>query len=96
MAHTFDADGDGALTEDELTVFFELGPEQIQRLLFNPSLKPADAAAELLQRFDGNRDGRLQESELTDVAIRSPFFIARPGLSRTNRSVHNPIQTTKP
>ena len=89
-----DADGDGALEQNELAIFFELEPEQTQRLVFNSSLKPAAAAAELIQRFDRNRDERLQRNELTDVIRSTAFLRGWPRSSRTNQPVHHPTQTT--
>ena len=94
MMRVLDADGDGALEQNELAIFFELEPEQTQRLVFNSSLKPAAAAAELIQRFDRNRDERLQRNELTDVIRSTAFLRGWPRSSRTNQPVHHPTQTT--
>ena len=78
MMHICDANGDGSLDKDELTVFFELEPDQVQPLVWNPNLKPTAAAAEFLQKYDQNRDGWLQRNELV-MGLRN-----RPGLYRTN------------
>jgi hypothetical protein len=72
------------LDENELTVFFKLEPERIQRLVFNPNLKPAAAAAEFLQKYDRNRDGRLQRDELVMEMRNRPFFASQPALYQTN------------
>jgi hypothetical protein len=94
MLRNCDADDDGTLDENELTVFFELEPDQIQRLVFNPDLKPAAAAAEFLQRCDRNRNGQLQSDELAMEIRKRPFFISRPAFYRTNFPVLKRTQTT--
>jgi hypothetical protein len=68
-----DADGDGALEENEVAIFLELEPDQILRLVSNPNLDPTAAAAEYIQRCDRNRDGRLQPDELTTGPGNRPF-----------------------
>ena len=95
MLHLCDANGDGPLDENELTVFFELVPDPIPQLVFNPNLELA-TAAEFLQQCDLNRDGRLQASELIAAMVGRHIFTSQPALTWMNRSVQNKTQNIKP
>jgi hypothetical protein len=94
MLLTSDVDGDSALDKDELTIFFEFEPEQIQRFAFNPTFNPANAAAELLRRCDENQDGRLQRDELIMGLGNHLFFRNIPWIHRTNSPAFRRTQTT--
>jgi hypothetical protein len=96
ILHNCDVDGNGALNEFELTVFFEDKPDWIRLLVSNPKLQPVTAAAILFQRWDRNRDGRLQSNELAAAMAQHSFPAGRLAFPRTNSLLQNMTQPTKP
>lgn len=81
MLRICDVNGAGSLDEYALSFFFEIKPDWIPQNAYNPQAKPAAAAAEFFQRYDMNRDGRLQSGELTAAMQRAGFW---PGGRRFN------------
>ncbi|HEX5397781.1 MAG TPA: hypothetical protein VFY06_01890 [Verrucomicrobiae bacterium] len=96
LVRNCDANGDGALDGDELTVFFELMPERIRPFVSRINLTPAAAATELIRKYDRNRNERLEDPELL-TAIARPFSgPGQPALLWTNKPFYHQSQTIKP
>jgi hypothetical protein len=89
----YDANGDAALETDELALACELEPDRLPGSPPTDDSSPAEWAQSLFRTLDSNRDGRLDESELS----RSMWFseMLRPRRQRSgNRSAHDGAQTT--
>jgi hypothetical protein len=89
----YDANGDAALETDELALACELEPDRLPGSPPTDDSSPVEWAQNLFRTLDSNRDGRLDESELS----RSMWFreMLRPRRPRDgNSSAHVGAQTT--
>jgi len=89
----YDANGDTALEIDELALACELEPDRLPGSPPTDDSSPVEWAQSLFRTLDSNRDGRLDESELS----RSMWFssMLRPRRPRSgNSSTHVEAQTT--